>query len=263
MAKYCDACRQSYPDDHERCPHCSGHGTHGGAANGVLKDARQVPEEAPCVSDPEIDLDNPGASPPSPAAGPPSGASFVSWTELLPTKKGLAPPGDTPIQFDPPSRNTLGPPSEKSEPAEGEIDLDQPTQAPRPADGPPSGASFVSWTSLLRNREAHQREDRPVEFSSPAPQVRVLNFPAGAAPDGGAIRTARGLMDMPPDAAPGVPVRWAWIGGILIGFLVALALCFALWAAGFELPPFGRAPARLPSDGSAPPVKSPAPPSQQ
>jgi hypothetical protein len=257
MAKQCETCGQSYPDEQPSCPRCA----QAAAAappvvvNGVHKDSHAPPAlsgaagEAPCVFDPEIDLGSPVTASQAGPSGPPSGASFHSWADLLPPTPKLAPSDQTPVRFEPRSGGSLRKPeNEAATPAprgEAEIDLDEPVATPNPESGPISGASAASWTSLLRKqKEARPPEEAPVEFGELPAGTRLPEFPEpSAAPRGPrqAVRTARGLMETPSQQASSaaqaaVPANRVWLSGVMLGALLALVACLTLWIVGVEPP---------------------------
>jgi len=225
MPRYCDICRQAYAHDEEQCPHCAA------ASNGVYRNgshreangAATRPMESTAVpspghgSDPEIDLGKPATQAQAEAAGPPSGASFTSWTSLLP---GNSDP-KTAAHHGVGRQNAM--PDSSLPPADAEIDLGSPVATPNPNDGPPSGASFTSWTALLESQTPKPGETPPIN------RLPMNDLP---------VLTARGLMGVSPVTAepppPTLLERYGWLLAVGIGLAVGLAICFVAWSVGQE-----------------------------
>src|SRR5690349_17085375 len=90
MAKFCESCKRSYPDDQNTCPHC------GAPAR-----------PAPSASDSSVDLGRPpapgeAAGPGSPGSGGLSGHSVIGWADLVeePGATGSAVKVDSPSDAD-------------------------------------------------------------------------------------------------------------------------------------------------------------------
>ncbi|HXG09412.1 MAG TPA: hypothetical protein VNK04_06455, partial [Gemmataceae bacterium] len=197
MAKICNVCNKSYPDDLAVCPHCSSavdlglppeEGGSGEAPVVRLEGAgASISRQGMTGSDSEIDLGEPSAAPRQ--AEPISGASSTAWASLVEQK----PPDDEgpgQLEFDSPSAQDLRGPSVPKPPppgTEGEEavvfeadDLIGSSGALKRGDtsdsgniladssGPPSGASMVRWDSLVQDQpreplgtEAEIRIDSP------------------------------------------------------------------------------------------------------
>jgi hypothetical protein len=139
MPQYCEYCRTRF-DNTGCCPRCHSTATGVDTVSGQRNRA-SVPQPR---SDSEIDL---GAAVRGPFDGPPSGASFVSWSapasakpttnEERPAVKGVTSRAN--ILLD-----QVG--------DDGSVNLGALTNDSK--SGPPSGASFVSWSAALASDQA-------------------------------------------------------------------------------------------------------------
>jgi hypothetical protein len=216
MAQFCTRCRQSYADQLPGCPRCQPQAAVNGKLTGQALDATPLPSalrtSAPSVSteapsDAQIDLGKPVTGSNASDDGPPSGASFVSWSALA--KGGPARQGARLLQAQDASTPKGG-----SGDDDAQVDLGGPVGGPRDKDDPPSGASFVSWSALLRNRRDLEDEKAPAKSPPTA-------------------SSARSMLEGPRIPAPPAPRRPGWIGAVLFGIALALALCLALWLFGY------------------------------
>lgn len=208
MAKYCDRCGQSWDEGDDGCRCGAGRPSRNGkhAAGG---------------SDREIDLGSPITAPTTEPTGPPSGASFVSWAAHL-RRKGRLPRDRRMPRLVPMAGDELG---------EVTIDLDQ---TPRPGDGPPSGASFTSWSALLPRASQSK--------SAPALTARRLIEPPAPAP------------------SPAPPlVDRSWLAGAVLGAALGFVVCFLLWLAGVRPPEAWRGSLHLGPHHAAPAAPATAP----
>lgn len=103
---------------------------------------------------------------------------------------------------------------------EAHIDLGSPVTGSG-SEGPPSGASFISWTALLR------RKKRARNATPPPGCIPVLAI-QGAVP-------ARAPAAAPQTQDP-TPANDARLSHLLVGFLLGCALCLGLWLLGAEPP---------------------------
>ncbi len=221
MAHFCDRCRQLHSGEPGRCPHCAA--ANGTVRNGTREGNGEVPSHE---SDAEIDLASPVAHAHPEFSGPPSGASFASWTDKIPAgdedRGRHAPhgPGSRP-------RILSGPSEAEEASADGEIDLDVP---PSPADGPPSGASFTSWTALVRPRD-ESIDDAPASPQSKPRNRLTPRLPPPRADDIPDALTARALMSVSPEPSPPLPrpPRSRWLAAVIVGLLLGILAYAALW----------------------------------
>ena len=95
---------------------------------------------------------------------------------------------------------------------DADIDLGSPVFGGRGSDsGPPSGASFVSWTSLINDRKDFDDERPAKPAGSPGPSARAM---LGA-------KSATNLS--PGDSSTRFPI-WFYIAAVPIGVLLAVLL---------------------------------------
>jgi hypothetical protein len=108
---------------------------------------------------------------------------------------------------------------------DAQVDLGGPVGGPRDKDDPPSGASFVSWSALVRNRR-NLEDELTAGPSAAAPLAEAP--PSQPATSARSMLEDRGSVPPPPVPRPG------WAGAILFGVALALALCLVLWLFGYR-----------------------------
>ncbi|MBY0522845.1 MAG: hypothetical protein K2R98_05585 [Gemmataceae bacterium] len=250
MSRYCSVCRQAFADELVSCPRCQALGTVNGNGKVPAPDATPVPflqrrmapaGAQPAENDAEIDLGSPVHGR-TEDGGPPSGASFVCWSSYL-AGKNDGPPSDSdsPIHIGTPSqaqlllgsaKNSAGAPGPtQSKADDAEIDLGGPVQSGTGDDGPPSGASFVSWEALLRSRKDFDNDASGASASDPA-----------ISPPGGSARLMlEGRAPVPTVPRVAAPIATvarsrSWFSIVILGVGLGFVVCMGLWLAGFEPP---------------------------
>jgi len=102
-----------------------------------------------------------------------------------------------------------------------EIDLGSPLLGGRAGDaGPPSGASFVSWSSLIDDRKDFD-DDRPTRFAAapgPGPSARALLGNTAAA------EAAKSATKLSPAHSSARFTIWFYVAAVPIGVLLAYLL---------------------------------------
>ncbi len=239
MAQYCDRCRQPFADGLSSCPRCQARTAANGTASshpGHALDSTPLPSllrsaaptaAQPAPSDAQIDLGKPAMNAAPGNDGPPSGASFASWSALVPKRKAEAEKEPGPARQGARvmvnQAGDAGNTPRKDAPADdAEIDLGGPVGQARDKDDPPSGASFVSWSDLLKKRRDLENEAPPPPPGPQPPQT---------------VGSARSMLEGPrpaPAPAPAPVPRPGWVGGVVFGIALALALCLALWLIGYK-----------------------------
>jgi len=219
MLRHCHICRETYAPDCPACPAC------GAPADGVreiiMPDEPQPMSAQPVAmeehangSGPDIDLGSPVYQSPSATTGPLSGAAFVSWADRL--NRMVKPLGSDGQRLPVPAE------AADAEGAEGSavIDLGSPvTDAASSPSGPPSGASFVAWSSLAERRKAQPEAAAPTV--SEAARAQPMNSVTTSAP-------------APVQAA--APPRTDALRYLLLGVVIGVLATVLLWAVGLEPP---------------------------
>lgn len=163
-----------------------------------------------------IDLGSPVFQAPSPSAGPLSGAAFVSWADRL--NRMVKPLGSDGHRLTP----EVEPGADSAS-----IDLGSPvTDAANSPSGPPSGASFVAWSSLAERRKVHPEAAAPTVSEAVRPEARS---PA-ARPDGQQLLLKTNATEGEA-LAMGERLRW-----LLVGVTLGVVASIGLWAVGVEPP---------------------------
>lgn len=202
MAKYCNVCHQSYAVEYGSCPFCEVPTRLDGSRPRLpasTDDSTPLPLGAGLTALPtsrppsrELDKNNPmragriGASEPRENRAPAPIGPRSSAKMLL-------------DQAGPHDRSEV-----VSDENDASIDLGSPTRDPGTPEGPPSGASFVSWTALINERKDF--DDEPVTPSARA----ILNH--GVAPA------------VTPAASPRRTSPWLYVVALAIGIVLAFLL---------------------------------------
>jgi TolA-binding protein len=190
MAKHCDVCKQSYPEDHAFCPHCA-----------TVEQPRKTRPGSASSSEGVVDLGGPPA-PSGEQASSISGVSAVDWAAVL---------------EDPASATNIGVTSPRGQ--DSAIDLGA---LPPPGDNPASvsGASQVEWASLADQSSSDASPPPPV-VDSPSDAdllAQAAGEAAPRAPDTEVVMDLSGasLAEAPVPAAEASPAGRAPVTDIVV-----------------------------------------------
>lgn len=167
MAKYCDICRQSYSVEYHSCPFCE--------APALVEQSRP---HKPVPFDEPTPLPAQAALSKVPGLRTVTVGSVETPVEISEHRENGEPQPVGPRSSAKMLLGQAGPqcnggpsdarkPEAKMERSDTDIDLGSPTLGSKPAnEGPPSGASFVSWTALIGERKNFD-DDRPADGNPP------------------------------------------------------------------------------------------------